>query len=75
LVRLGADACIVGRNIEKTESVAKDIAMARPGAIVIGIGAIDVRNFSSLNDAVDRCVKQLGGIDVVMYVCKVYLSA
>jgi peroxisomal 2,4-dienoyl-CoA reductase len=74
LVCLGADACIVGRNIEKTESVAKDIAMARPGAIVIGIGAIDVRNFSSLNDAVDRCVKQLGGIDFVMYVSKVYLS-
>ena len=53
--------------------MAKDIAMARPGSIVIGIGAIDVRNFGSLKGAVDRCVKQLGGIDFVMYVGKVYL--
>lgn len=43
LVRLGANACIVGRNVEKTESAAKDIATIRPGAKVIGIGACDVR--------------------------------
>ena len=42
LVHLGANACIIGRNVEKTESVAKDIATSRPGAKVIGIGAIDV---------------------------------
>lgn len=43
LVRLGANACIVGRNAERTEAAAKDIATVRPGAKVIGIGACDVR--------------------------------
>lgn len=43
LVRLGANACIIGRNVEKTEAAAKDIALVRPGAKVIGIGACDVR--------------------------------
>lgn len=67
LVRLGADACIVGRNVEKTETAAKDIATARPGAKVIGIGAVDVRKYDDLKNAVDRCVKELGAIDFVMY--------
>ncbi|KAB8205170.1 Trans-2-enoyl-CoA reductase TER and 24-dienoyl-CoA reductase DECR atypical a SDR [Aspergillus parasiticus SU-1] len=66
LVHLGANACIVGRNVEKTEKAAQDIATARPGAKVIGIGAVDVRKFDSLKDAVDRCVKELGGIDYVI---------
>lgn len=43
LVRLGANACIVGRNVDKTEAMAVDIATARPGAKVIGIGGCDVR--------------------------------
>ncbi|GJC99713.1 short-chain dehydrogenase [Colletotrichum higginsianum] len=51
LVRLGANACIIGRNVEKTEAMAKDLATARPGAKVIGIGGCDVRN--SLQDAAD----------------------
>ncbi|GMG48079.1 unnamed protein product [Aspergillus oryzae var. brunneus] len=51
LVHLGANACIVGRNVEKTEKAAQDIATARPGAKVIGIGAVDVRKFDSLKDA------------------------
>ncbi|RAK74316.1 oxidoreductase [Aspergillus fijiensis CBS 313.89] len=66
LVHLGANACIIGRNVEKTEKVAKDIATARPGAKVIGIGAVDVRKVESLNDAASRCVKELGGIDYVI---------
>ncbi|KAL3480449.1 hypothetical protein BJX99DRAFT_220260 [Aspergillus californicus] len=66
LVNLGADACIIGRNVEKTETVAKDIATARPGAKVLGIGAVDVRSFDSLKDAVDRCVKEFGAIDYVI---------
>ncbi|KAB8272659.1 hypothetical protein BDV30DRAFT_211762 [Aspergillus minisclerotigenes] len=66
LVHLGANACIVGRNVDKTEKAAQDIATARPGAKVIGIGAVDVRKFDSLKDAVDRCVKELGGIDYVI---------
>lgn len=66
LVHLGANACIVGRNVEKTEQVAKDIATARSGAKVLGIGAIDVRSVESLQEATDRCVRELGGIDFLM---------
>ncbi|PGH07246.1 hypothetical protein AJ80_08032 [Polytolypa hystricis UAMH7299] len=66
MVHLGANACIVGRNVEKTERVAKDIATARSGAKVLGIGAVDVRNFDSLKAAVDKCVKELGGVDFVI---------
>ena len=66
LVHLGANACIVGRNVEKTESMAKDIATARKGAKVLGLGSIDVRSVESLQSAVDRTVKELGGIDYVM---------
>jgi hypothetical protein len=47
--------------------MAKDIATARSGAKVIGIGAVDVRSVESLNEAVERCVSELGGIDYVMY--------
>ncbi|EEP79423.1 sporulation protein SPS19 [Uncinocarpus reesii 1704] len=54
MVHLGANACIVGRNVEKTEKAAKEIATARAGSKVIGIGAIDVRRIDSLNNAVDR---------------------
>ncbi|KAJ5924176.1 Glucose/ribitol dehydrogenase [Penicillium verhagenii] len=66
LVHLGANACIIGRNVEKTERAAKEMATLRPGAKVIGIGAVDVRKFDSLKDAVERCVKELGGIDFVI---------
>lgn len=66
LVHLGADACIVGRNVEKTERVAKDIATARPGSRVLGIGGIDVRDVEALRKSVDRTVKELGGIDFLM---------
>ncbi|KAM0712955.1 hypothetical protein Q7P35_000406 [Cladosporium inversicolor] len=62
-VALGGNACIIGRNVEKTERMAKDIATARPGAKVIGIGAVDVRDPQALKDAADRCAKELGGID------------
>lgn len=47
LVRLGANACIIGRNVEKTEKAAKDIATAREGARVVGVGGCDVRNVSA----------------------------
>lgn len=46
LVRLGANACILGRSVEKTEAAAKDIATARSGAKVLGIGDCDVRKVS-----------------------------
>ncbi|KAF2015528.1 peroxisomal 2,4-dienoyl-CoA reductase-like protein SPS19 [Aaosphaeria arxii CBS 175.79] len=66
LVHLGANACIIGRNVEKTENMAKDIATARKGAKVIGIGAVDVRNPEALAAAADRCAKELGAIDFVI---------
>ncbi|KXG46838.1 Glucose/ribitol dehydrogenase [Penicillium griseofulvum] len=66
LVHLGANACIIGRNVEKTERVARDIATVRPGAKVIGIGAVDVRKFEDLKNAVERCVEELCSIDFVI---------
>ncbi|KKZ68535.1 hypothetical protein EMCG_05819 [[Emmonsia] crescens] len=66
MVYLGANAFILGRNVEKTERVAKDIATARPGAKVIGQGGVDVRSFDSLKGAAERCVKELGAIDFVI---------
>lgn len=66
LVHLGANACIIGRNAEKTEKCAKEMETLRKGAKVIGIGAIDVRSVDSLQTAVDRCIKELGSIDFVM---------
>ncbi len=66
MVHLGANACIVGRNVEKTESMAQSLMTARQGSKVLGIGAIDVRNPENLNQAVDTCVRELGGIDFCM---------
>ncbi|ORY66411.1 peroxisomal 2,4-dienoyl-CoA reductase SPS19 [Pseudomassariella vexata] len=66
LVYLGANACILGRNVEKTEAAAKDIATARPGAKVLGIGGCDVRDPESLKTAAERCAKELGAIDFVI---------
>lgn len=48
--------------------MAKDIATARRGAKVLGLGSVDVRNIESLQAAVDKCVGELGAIDFVMYV-------
>ena len=58
--------------MEKTESMAVNIATARKGAKVIGIGGVDVRSIQSLENAVARCVKELGGLDYCMYVFCVY---
>ncbi|GIZ45240.1 hypothetical protein CKM354_000841800 [Cercospora kikuchii] len=62
-VALGGNAYIIGRNVEKTESMAKDLESARPGSRVIGQGNVDVRNAVALKEAADRCAKELGGID------------
>ena len=66
MVHLGANACIIGRNVDKTEKMAKDIATARQGAKVLGFGSIDVRSIESMQTAVEKCVEELGGIDFVM---------
>ncbi|OQU97752.1 hypothetical protein CLAIMM_03639 [Cladophialophora immunda] len=66
LVYLGADACVVGRNVKKTELVAQRIASCRPGCKVLGIGGVDVRKVESLTNAVERCVKELGSLDFLI---------
>ncbi|CAI6337362.1 unnamed protein product [Periconia digitata] len=66
MVYLGANACIIGRNVEKTERMAKDIATARKGAKVLGLGAVDVRKPEALDAAAERCAKELGSIDFVI---------
>lgn len=66
LVLLGADACIIGRNVEKTETAAKEIASLRPGAKVLGLGKVDVADIASIRGAVDTAVATLGRIDYVI---------
>ncbi|OBT76210.1 hypothetical protein VF21_05035 [Pseudogymnoascus sp. 05NY08] len=66
LVHLGANAAIIGRNVEKTAAMAKDIETARTGSKVIGLGGVDVRSFESLTKAAEQTVKELGGIDYVI---------
>ena len=46
--------------------MAKDIATARRGAKVLGIGSIDVRSIESIQKAVEKCVSELGRLDFVM---------
>ena len=66
LVLLGANAAIIGRNQDKTEIAAKEIASLRTNSKVIGIGNIDVRKIDNLKQAVDKTVKELGRIDFVI---------
>lgn len=66
MVLLGADAAIIGRNEEKTTSVAGEIQKLRPGAKVVGIGKVDVRDVNSLASAVEKTVNELGRIDFVI---------
>ena len=57
---------ILGRNVEKTERVAADIARVRPGAKVLGEGGIDVRDVATLEAAAAKCARELGAIDFVI---------
>lgn len=66
LVLLGANAAILGRNPEKTEKAAKEIQSLRPGAKVVGIGSVDVRDVQSIAKAVETTVAELGRIDYVI---------
>lgn len=68
LVHLGANACIVGRNAQKTADVTEILKTARQGAKVIGIGGVDVRDAGAVDRAVARCVEEFGGIDFLMCV-------
>lgn len=66
LVLLGCNAAIIGRQVDKTERVAREIQQLRPGSKVIGIGGTDVRDVKSLIKAVDTTVLELGRIDFVI---------
>lgn len=66
LVLLGANAAIIGRNPEKTEAAAAEIASLRPGARVLGLGNVDVREVTQLADAAAKTVAELGRIDFVI---------
>ncbi|VVT49388.1 uncharacterized protein SAPINGB_P002246 [Magnusiomyces paraingens] len=66
LVLLGADIAIIGRRVEVTEKAAQEIAQLRPGAKVLGIGGVDVRDVSLLKKAVERTLRELGRIDFVI---------
>ena len=66
MVYLGANACIIGRNVEKTTSVAHNIMEVRKGSKVLALGGIDVRDYDTLAAAAKRCSKELGSIDFVM---------
>ena len=74
LVHLGANAAIIGRNVEKTASMAKDIETCRPGSKVLGLGGVDVRSIESLTAAAERTAKELGAIDFVMCVNSLSMS-
>jgi NAD(P)-dependent dehydrogenase (short-subunit alcohol dehydrogenase family) len=67
MVQLGANATIIGRNKEKTETKASEIQALRKGSKVLGISA-DVRNIKALEAAVERTVAELGRLDYVMSV-------
>ncbi|CAN3359098.1 peroxisomal 2,4-dienoyl-CoA reductase Sps19p [(3E)-enoyl-CoA-producing] [Diutina catenulata] len=66
LILLGANAVIIGRNQAKTEAAAKEMEQLRPGAKVLGIGNVDVREVQQLKAAADRTVAELGRIDFVI---------
>lgn len=66
LVLLGANAVILGRNVEKTEKAAAEIQSLRPGSKVLGLGGVDVRDVNSIAKAVEKTVAELGRIDFVI---------
>lgn len=66
LVHLGANAAIIGRNVEKTQKAAADIATCRPGAKVLALGGVDVRKPEDLDAAAEKTAKELGSIDFVI---------
>ncbi|CCG81985.1 Oxidoreductase, short-chain dehydrogenase/reductase family [Taphrina deformans PYCC 5710] len=65
LVQLGCNAVITGRNLEKTQSRAREMCNLRSGAKVIGLSA-DVRDVKAMEGAVATCVKELGSLDFLI---------
>jgi len=65
MVQLGANATIIGRNKEKTETKASEIQALRKGSKVLGISA-DVRDIEALEAVVERTVAEFGRLDYVI---------
>ena len=57
-VALGGNACILGRNVEKTQRMAKDIETARPGSTVLALAPVDVRDAKGLAEAAKQCAEK-----------------
>jgi 2,4-dienoyl-CoA reductase [(3E)-enoyl-CoA-producing], peroxisomal len=53
----------MGRNVKKAERVTKNIATARKGALVTGLAPSMSEKWKAFSRAVEKCVKELGGID------------
>ncbi|KAI5777703.1 hypothetical protein EDC01DRAFT_719706 [Geopyxis carbonaria] len=65
MVQLGANAAIIGRREDITKARANELQALRRGSQVIGIAA-DVRDFKSMQAAIDLTTVKLGRIDFVM---------
>lgn len=66
LILLGANAAIVGRNKEKTDAAAKELEGLRPGAKVLSLPNVDVRDVKQMSAAANKAVQELGRIDFVI---------
>ncbi|CAN3376870.1 hypothetical protein DIURU_001648 [Diutina rugosa] len=66
MIRLGADAAIVGRNQQKTDVAAEELRKVRNGAKVVSCPNVDVRDVHSIAEAVRKTVGELGRIDFVI---------
>lgn len=66
MIRLGANAAIVGRNQPKTDAAAEELRRVRNGAKVVSCPNVDVRDVNQIAQAVQKTVKELGRIDFVI---------
>lgn len=67
LILLGCKVAIIGRNMSKAETCAKEISeLGKSSDCVLPIGNVDVRNFSQVEVAVKKCVEKFGRIDFVI---------
>jgi len=63
VAREGGSVCLVARSDEETRQVAEDIRKNGGNAVAL---SADVSDFSAIKAAVDTCVEQLGGLDILL---------
>ncbi|CCH58880.1 hypothetical protein TBLA_0B00350 [Henningerozyma blattae CBS 6284] len=70
MVILGCKAAIMGRDVEKTDEIAKEIGLLYPDQgfsdPVIGLGGIDVRKVDKIKEGVSKCIKHFGRLDFLI---------